>query len=77
MAATFGLVDGTSAVITPGFIFAVTYQLGHHLSSSLQWKTGMDSCMKGGLHYDNQKIAVSGAVQVIIHKKKKNQLKIE
>ncbi|CAF4466601.1 unnamed protein product, partial [Rotaria magnacalcarata] len=34
------------------------------LSSSLQWKTGADSCMKGGLHYDNQTLSVSSAIQL-------------
>jgi hypothetical protein len=64
MMATFGLVDGSSSIATPGFVFSVTYQLSHHLTSSLQWKTGADSFMKGGLHYDNQKLAVSTALQV-------------
>lgn len=73
MAATFGLVDGGSAtIITPGFIFSTTYQLSHHLSSSLEWKTGADSFMKGGLHYDNQKLAVSSAIQVVNLNKKIN-----
>jgi hypothetical protein len=63
-AASFGLVDGGSAIASPGFVFSITYQLSHYLSSSLQWKTGGDSFMKGGLHYDNQKLAVSTAVQV-------------
>ncbi|CAF3901836.1 unnamed protein product [Rotaria magnacalcarata] len=31
---------------------------------SLQWKTGADSCMKGGLHYDNQTLSVSSAIQL-------------
>ncbi|CAF0815386.1 unnamed protein product [Adineta ricciae] len=64
VAATIGLADGGSAIITPGFVFSITYQLSHHLTSSLEWKTGADSFMKGGLHYDNQKLAVSGAVQL-------------
>jgi DnaJ family protein C protein 11 len=64
IAATFGLVDGSSAIATPGFVFSITYQLSHHLTSSLQWKTGADSFMKGGLHYDNQKLAVSTALQL-------------
>jgi hypothetical protein len=58
-------VDGGSAIATPGFVFSITYQLSHHLTSSLEWKTGADSFMKGGLHYDNQKLAVSTAIQVI------------
>ncbi|CAF3668708.1 unnamed protein product [Rotaria sordida] len=64
IAATFGLVDGGSAIATPGFIFSITYQLSHHLTSSLEWKTGVDSCMKSGLHYDNQTVAVSTAIQL-------------
>ncbi|CAF4071783.1 unnamed protein product [Rotaria magnacalcarata] len=63
-AATFGLAEGGSTIITPSFLFSVTYQLTHHLSSSLQWKTGADSCMKGGLHYDNQTLSVSSAIQL-------------
>ncbi|UJR26249.1 hypothetical protein I4U23_007589 [Adineta vaga] len=64
VAATIGLVDGGSAIATPGFVFSISYQLSHHLTSSLEWKTGADSFMKGGLHYDNQKVAVSSAVQL-------------
>lgn len=64
MAASFGLVDGGTAVAMPGFVFSVTYQLSHYLTSSLEWKTGGGSFMKGGLHYDNQKLAVSSAIQV-------------
>lgn len=64
MAATFGLVDGGSAIIAPGFVLAANYQLTHHLTSSLQWKAGADSFMKGGLHFDNQTVAVSTSLQV-------------
>ena len=60
-----GLVEDGSALATPGFIFSTTYQLSHHLTSSLQWKTGVDSFMKGGLHYDDQRLAVASAIQVI------------
>ncbi|CAM4907402.1 unnamed protein product [Rotaria socialis] len=63
-AATFSLAEGGSAIIAPSFLFSVTYQLTHHLSSSLQWTTGANSCMKGGLHYDNQTLAVSSAIQL-------------
>lgn len=42
----------------------MTYPLSNHLNSSLQWKTGKGSFMKGVLQYDNQKWAISSAVQV-------------
>ncbi|CAF1039354.1 unnamed protein product [Adineta steineri] len=65
VAATIGLADsGGSAIVTPGFVFSITYQLSHYLTSSLEWKTGVDSFMKGGLHYDNQTLAVSSAIQL-------------
>ena len=78
MSTTFGLVEENSTIATPGFTFSVTYQLSHHLTSSLQWKTGADSYMRGGLHYDNQKLALSSAIQVIILDKnrKKTTLKV-
>ena len=64
MATTFTFLKGRNAIATPGFVFSITYQLSHQLTSSLQWKTGRDSFMKGSLHYDNQKWAVSSALQV-------------
>jgi hypothetical protein len=57
-------IQNRNAIATPGFVFSVTYQLSQRLSSSLQWKAGKDSFMKGTLHYDNQKWAISSAVQV-------------
>lgn len=62
--ATFGLVEGNSSIIAPGFLTALTYQLSQHTACSLQWKAGVDSFMKGGIHYDNQRLAVSSVVQV-------------
>ncbi|CAF0971981.1 unnamed protein product [Adineta steineri] len=65
VAATIGLADsGGSAIVTPGFVFSITYQLSHYVTSSLEWKTRVDSFMKGGLHYDNQTLAVSSAIQL-------------
>ncbi|CAF1397683.1 unnamed protein product [Adineta ricciae] len=64
VATTFSFINGRRAIATPGFVFSITYQLSHHLTSSLQWKTGRGSFMKGALQYDNQKWAISSAVQL-------------
>ncbi|UJR22766.1 hypothetical protein I4U23_025798 [Adineta vaga] len=64
VATTFSFIGGQKMIVTPGFVFSITYQLSHHLSSSLQWKTGRGSFMKGVLQYDNQKWALSSAVQL-------------
>ncbi|CAF0729051.1 unnamed protein product [Didymodactylos carnosus] len=50
------------AIVTPGFLFSTTYQLGKHTSTSLQWKTGNDSFMKGeSTWFDNMLIALKYA----------------
>ncbi|CAF3822124.1 unnamed protein product [Rotaria magnacalcarata] len=60
---TFSLLNGGKRLATSGFLFSITYQLANNLTSSLQWKTGRGSFMKGILQYDNQKWALSSAVQ--------------
>ncbi|CAF0778283.1 unnamed protein product [Adineta steineri] len=67
VATTFSFIKGRRAIATPGFVFSTSYQLSHHLTSSLQWKTGRGSYMKGFLHYDNQKWSISSALQLGIN----------
>ncbi|CAF1496628.1 unnamed protein product [Rotaria sp. Silwood1] len=61
---TFSLIKNRQAIITSGFIFSLNYQLTHNLTSSLQWKTGRNSFMKGILQYDKQKWMISSAIQL-------------
>ncbi|CAF4234565.1 unnamed protein product [Rotaria sp. Silwood2] len=61
---TFSFISSRRTIVTSGFIFSINYQLAHNLTSSLQWKTGRDSFMKGILQYDKQKWMVSSAIQL-------------
>ncbi|CAF5042538.1 unnamed protein product [Rotaria sp. Silwood1] len=61
---TFSLIKNRKTIITSGFIFSLNYQLTHNLTSSLQWKTGRNSFMKGILQYDKQKWMISSAIQL-------------
>lgn len=71
---TFGVKSSGATVITPGISTSFTYQLSNHLSSSLSWKAGMNSSMKGSLYYDNQTMIVSTAVQVCRNTHKEQDL---
>ncbi|CAF0936200.1 unnamed protein product [Rotaria sordida] len=61
---TFSFIMSRKTLVTSGFIFSINYQLTHNLTSSLQWKTGRASFMKGILQYNRQKWMVSSAIQL-------------
>ena len=63
---TFSFMNGHGVIAISGFLFSINYQLGHNLTSSLQWKTGRDSFMKGILRYSSQKLTISSVIQVCL-----------